>query len=309
MRSTPCPKDILRTVNVSRAPPCFCAMQIPSNTWMRSLSPSLIFTWTLMVSPGLNFGISVRSCCFSTTSNAFITCYSNLFLQEIRSVLLRLLQGGFTAPFADGFVITRYQYFRYLPTPEFRGPRVMRVFDQLPDGCGIGERVSQDRFLFPHHTGDISGNSVNHNSSGNLAARKNKIADRNLRRCQMLDHAFVDAFITAANHDDLAGPGKPQCLGLCKLPSRSTKDDDLSLGGFPNRFDCFEDRLRLENHSFTTSKGSIIDGTMPIRGEVPQIMNSNLDQALLTTSPDYAKIEWALEELRKDRDDVKDHLF
>src|SRR5262249_15596731 len=60
------------TVNVARTPPCFCAMQMPSKTWTRSLSPSLIFTCTLTVSPGLKLGRSVRSCCFSTISNAFI---------------------------------------------------------------------------------------------------------------------------------------------------------------------------------------------------------------------------------------------
>src|SRR5437667_3067117 len=38
-------------------------------------------------------------------------------------------------------------------------------------------------------------------------------------------------------------------------------------------------------------------------------MNSNFNEPLLTASPDYAKIEWAIKELREDRDDVKDHLF
>src|SRR5262245_6235583 len=47
-------------------------MQMPSKIWTRSLSPSLIFTWTLMVSPGLKLGRSVRSCLFSTISSAFI---------------------------------------------------------------------------------------------------------------------------------------------------------------------------------------------------------------------------------------------
>src|SRR6266403_403446 len=110
-------------------------MQMPSNTWMRSLSPSLIFTCTLMVSPGLNPGISVRSCCFSTMSNAFID-FSNL-LHQIGPVSLRLLHRRYLPPLADSFVITRYKNFGHLPSPEFRRPRVMRMFDQLYLRCGI----------------------------------------------------------------------------------------------------------------------------------------------------------------------------
>ena len=44
VRSTPTPCEILRTVNVSRAPPPLRAITRPWNTWMRSFSPSLTFT-------------------------------------------------------------------------------------------------------------------------------------------------------------------------------------------------------------------------------------------------------------------------
>ena len=56
MRSTPWPNDTLRTVNVARAPPRCMPITMPSNTWMRSLSPSRTFTWTRTVSPGLIAG-------------------------------------------------------------------------------------------------------------------------------------------------------------------------------------------------------------------------------------------------------------
>src|SRR6516165_4267100 len=59
MRSTPCPKLILRTVKLGCVPPLL-AMTSPSNAWRRSLSPSLIFTCTRTVSPGRNCGKSVR---------------------------------------------------------------------------------------------------------------------------------------------------------------------------------------------------------------------------------------------------------
>ena len=62
MRSTPWPNDTLRTVNVARVPPRCMPMTMPSNTWMRSLSPSRTFTCTRTVSPGLIAGRSQRCC-------------------------------------------------------------------------------------------------------------------------------------------------------------------------------------------------------------------------------------------------------
>src|SRR5687767_6111732 len=69
IRSTPWPNDTLRTVNDARTPPRCMPMTIPSNTWMRSLSPSRTFTCTFTVSPACIFGRSVI-CVFSTTSVA-----------------------------------------------------------------------------------------------------------------------------------------------------------------------------------------------------------------------------------------------
>src|SRR6185436_8835573 len=60
MRSTPMPPETLRTVNIWREPPPLREMTMPWKIWMRSLSPSLTFTWTLTVSPGAKLGMSVR---------------------------------------------------------------------------------------------------------------------------------------------------------------------------------------------------------------------------------------------------------
>ena len=65
-----------RTVIVERRPPFFQPMMIPSKTWMRSLSPSLIFVWTRTVSPMRSFGRSVRRYCFSISS---MTVFMALF--------------------------------------------------------------------------------------------------------------------------------------------------------------------------------------------------------------------------------------
>src|SRR5882757_10008912 len=72
MRSTPWPNDTLRTVNEARVPPRCMPMTTPSNTWMRSLSPSRTLTCTLTVSPDFIAGRSAN-CDFSTSSIALMT--------------------------------------------------------------------------------------------------------------------------------------------------------------------------------------------------------------------------------------------
>ena len=70
-------------------------------------------------------------------------------------------------------------------------------------------------------------------------------------------------------------------------------------------FHRFEDRFRLENHSFAATEWPVIDRPMPIRSEIPQIVDSNPEEALFSAAPDNAEIERTSEELREDRDDVE----
>src|SRR5580765_2330848 len=57
--STPTPYEILRTVNVERAPLDTRRMHTPSNACRRVFSPSRIFAHTLIESPGRNSGKAV----------------------------------------------------------------------------------------------------------------------------------------------------------------------------------------------------------------------------------------------------------
>src|SRR5947199_368005 len=69
-RSTPWPKETLRTVKVEWLPARRRRITAPSKTWILSLSPSLILTCTRTVSPGRNSGRPFLICCCSTFSRA-----------------------------------------------------------------------------------------------------------------------------------------------------------------------------------------------------------------------------------------------
>src|SRR4051812_10848182 len=67
VRSTPTPKDCLRTVNVSRTPWPWRLMTTPSKTWVRRRVPSMTWKCTRTRSPAWNWGTR-RSCARSRDS-------------------------------------------------------------------------------------------------------------------------------------------------------------------------------------------------------------------------------------------------
>src|SRR4029079_14877948 len=68
VRSTPTPKEFLRTVKVSRAPGPWRLITIPAKTCTRRRWPSITWKCTRTVSPALNCGMPSRSCLRSRMS-------------------------------------------------------------------------------------------------------------------------------------------------------------------------------------------------------------------------------------------------
>src|SRR5580765_3960574 len=169
MRSTPCPNDTLRTVKDARVPPRCMPMTTPSNTWMRSLSPSRTLTCTLTVSPDFIAGRSAN-CDFSTSSIALMTRSFKLSqqllfffvqtrrVQEVRPPLQGPAQRLAFSPAPNLRVIPRRQYLghpEHLEHPtnpanlDLRRPRVLRMVQQ-----SAAERILRNRLLISDHAGD-----------------------------------------------------------------------------------------------------------------------------------------------------------
>ncbi len=98
--------------------------------------------------------------------------------------------------------------------------------------------------------------------------------------------ALVNSFISAANEDHSLTMRE---FGGDRLRERLTlrREEDnhflrlvtLSLRRQRQRFKTVEDRLRLQNHAFPTTKGPIINGPVPIMGKSSQIVGSDVDSA------------------------------
>src|SRR5689334_18915534 len=125
-------------------------MTTPSKTWMRSLSPSLIFVCTLTVSPTRNPGMRPRVSGFtfrcSTSSIAFERIFvpssfdypspetqsssSLLLIEQVGTPLARARHGLLPPPTRDPGVVAGEQNLRHPQPAEFRRARVLRPLEQ-----------------------------------------------------------------------------------------------------------------------------------------------------------------------------------
>ena len=129
----------------------------------------------------------------------------------------------------------------------------------------------------------------------------------------MFDDSLVDPFVAATDQNDLICFREPQRFGLIERPACGAEHDHFNSGGavlsLPNRLDRVENRLGFENHSFAAAERPVVDRAMAIRSEIPQVVDSNIDESFFASPANDSEIERALEELGEDRDDIESHLF
>src|ERR1700679_1589224 len=155
VRSTPTPKDCLRTVKVSRAPWPWRLIATPSKTWVRRRLPSITTKWTRRRSPARKSGTR-RSWARSMLSmTRLMAKRRRAHLAPARCAIVarrrarraqRPPRRGSAAalarplepPAADLLVVTREQDLGDAPAAEVRGTRVLRVFRQPLERLAVG---------------------------------------------------------------------------------------------------------------------------------------------------------------------------
>src|SRR3984893_135396 len=147
-----------RTVKISLVPLPRQPITMPSKIWIRSRVPSTTFACTLTVSPGINVGTFLRWDSASSRAMTLDTAYKDnsqlrrgLRVEQIGTATARPLGGLGSTPALDLGMMAGEQHLRNLVAFEDRGPRVMRVLEQL-----LGKRLVLGRVLRTEDTGDES---------------------------------------------------------------------------------------------------------------------------------------------------------
>src|SRR5579862_2403054 len=194
VRSTPTPKDCLRTVKVSRSPAPWRLMQTPSNTWIRCRWPSITLKWTLTVSPALNAGTS-RSWRASMSWIA-VTTEDGTRRPSGSQIRTGGRPGLTVAPRRHRRVIARDQHLRHLPAAEVTRARVMGILD--PAAQPLRERLLAVALLLAQRAGELAGHRVDDRHRRHLAAGEDVWTDRDQLGREVVEHPLVEPLVAAA---------------------------------------------------------------------------------------------------------------
>src|SRR5271165_1945743 len=237
MRSTPTPKDCLRTVKVSRAPWPWRLMTTPSKTWTRLRAPSMTWKWTLTRSPGEKFGTR-RSCARSMVAMTLLmrkgphddsAPSTKWGTRTVRTAMVadvpsrprrrprsaggpavperrRALAALLAPPALDLRVMAREQHLRHLPAPELGRARVVRVLRVALQSRAEG--LLGRRALIAQGAGKLAHDGVADDHRGRLAAAEDIAADRDDVGGEVLDDPLVEALVAAAQERQLGLAGQ-----------------------------------------------------------------------------------------------------
>ena len=154
------------------------------------------------------------------------------FFQKIRPISFRLCERGFAAPARDFCVIAGQQNFRHAHSLKLRRPRVMRIIQQT-----IREGLSRRRRFAAKRSRQQANGRIDDYQRGRLASRQNIVANRNFVGHQRFRDALVNAFVTAANQNELFAQWqiRPPAIALKRATLRRKQDDALFRSGSVSR--------------------------------------------------------------------------
>ena len=175
------------------------------------------------------------------------------------------------------------------------------------------ERVRQRRRGVADDAGDDARERVDEDERGQLAAREDVVADRDLARDERLPHALVDALVVAGD-EDVAGPEREavgerlrQRLAVGREVDHVVDRLPVGRGLFEKRLDAGEERLGLQDHAALAAVGLVVDLPVAARRPLAEAVHAHVQQPLVARAAEDRVVERAPDELGQDGDEVDDH--
>lgn len=254
----------------------------------------------------------------------------NRVFEEVGTIPERSLERGTASPAAHGLVIPVLQGIRDRDTFKNSRPGVMRVVEQTagPVGgawgavrCGgikrvvpFAEAFKPCRIGMAEDAREQAGDGIDDESGRKLAAGKNEVAHGELAIAEKVWNALIDTLVAPAKKDDAVKCRQLASDGLCEARATGGKQDD----GFPGRIavrfgrdaerrTTLKERPGLENHALAPAEGAVIDRTMPVVGELTQVMKVCGKLAVAQSPMQDAVAKGTLEEVGKEGNDIEAH--
>jgi len=112
-------------------------------------------------------------------------------------------------------MIPAEQHIRRLPAAKLGRPGILRAIQQAV----LTKRLIHRRIAIAQHAFLETRYYIHHHGRGQFPAAQHKIPDREFLIGQMLGHALIHAFISAADQQQLAQTRKFTGNGLIELPA------------------------------------------------------------------------------------------
>ena len=165
----------------------------------------------------------------------------------------------------------------------------------------------------PITPGTIRASRVDEYERGQLAARQDVVADRDLARHKCLADPLVDALVVARDEDEARREREPVGERLRERLAVGREEDDLvdrlalGLGRLEERLDAGEERLGPEHHAALAAVRLVVDLPVVAHRPVPQAVDADLHEALVLRAPQDRVLERAPDQLGEDGDEGDGH--
>ena len=219
------------------------------------------------------------------------------------SAFLGALDGLLESPLADELVVSRQKHLWNIPT--FITPRagIDRGRHQ-----SVLERVGEGGGLVAQGTRDEAHKAVDQNGSTQFATGKYIVAYAYLFGNQVFTDALVDAFVMAAEDDDVLFHGELVAQRLVEHLAVGTHVDDLVVVPLALQVaDAVVDRLYHHDHACSSGKRVVVYLMVLVGAVVSQVVKPDFHNALVDGAFDDGFGEGSLKHFREDGDDVDAH--
>lgn len=192
----------------------------------------------------------------------------------------------FLAPFFDFTVVAGEEDFGHWHAAEVFGPGILRVFEVVFMAEGLGHRG----LIAAEGSGEEPDAGVGDHHGGEVAGGEHVVADREFPINKGLADASVDAFVVAADEDQMLFSGQGPGVGLAELFTGRAHQEDLG-GGSSQGFDSREEGFTEHHLAGAAAVGTVVDPAVFVLGEIAQLVDADVAEALAAGATDNGGVE------------------